>query len=37
MLAYLGNGDGTFTLKGTTPTPNSGLSRPNGYGADSGG
>jgi len=24
LLSYLGNGDGTFTLKGTTPTPNSG-------------
>ncbi|HXM43295.1 MAG TPA: VCBS repeat-containing protein [Bryobacteraceae bacterium] len=24
LLAYLGNGDGTFTLKSTTPTPNSG-------------
>jgi hypothetical protein len=24
LLAYLGNGDGTFTLKSTTPTPSSG-------------
>jgi hypothetical protein len=24
LLSYLGNGDGTFTLKGNTPTPNSG-------------
>jgi hypothetical protein len=24
LLSYLGNGDGTFTLKATTPTPNSG-------------
>jgi hypothetical protein len=24
LLSYLGNGDGTFTLKGTTPTSNSG-------------
>jgi hypothetical protein len=24
LLAYLGNGDGTFTFKSTTPTPNSG-------------
>jgi hypothetical protein len=24
LLSYLGNGDGTFTLKSTTPTPNSG-------------
>jgi hypothetical protein len=24
LLAYLGNGNGTFTLAGTTPTPNSG-------------
>ena len=24
LLSYLGNGDGTFTLKGTMPTPNSG-------------
>lgn len=24
VLTYLGNGDGTFTLKSTTPTPNSG-------------
>jgi len=24
LFAYLGNGDGTFTLKGSTPTPNSG-------------
>jgi len=24
LLSYLGNGDGTFTLKSTTPTPNAG-------------
>lgn len=24
LVSYLGNGDGTFTLKSTTPTPNSG-------------